>query len=369
MIFLINLGGISMDEKNYEQKLLQLPLKATYEKEDLMTEDFLHSKDNKIEIYWAPFDYINKEAKVIILGITPGWTQMELAFNYVRHHIHEENHEQMLCNAKKQASFGGTVMRRNLIEMLDGIELNKFLKIDSCNELFSEKHSLLHTTSVLRYPVFIEKENYTGSNPKLLSNKLFLKMIEELLVPELNSIENAVIIPAGKAVSDVLEYLVNQNKISHQTILFHFPHPSGANANRIKQYESNKDYFKEQLHKITFEGRDGINENLNSVFLKNNFKITKETSKATEFENQDSQEIVYLLPNNEITIVLNPKTVEGNLELEERCHGMYHNTALMQFPKRKNNGKDPIHYGYSFKFQSIAELDSFFKSVNLLYKG
>src|SRR4051794_19805376 len=170
--------------KKYENCIRKLPLKGSYGKEDLNTEDFLYAKDGKVEVYWAPFEYINKNAKVIILGITPGWTQMELAFNYVRHHIEDEEYEQMICNAKKNASFGGTAMRKNLIEMLDGIELHKFLKIDSCEQLFNEKHFLLHTTSVLRYPVFIDGDNYSGSNPKIFSQPLFLKMIDELLVPE-----------------------------------------------------------------------------------------------------------------------------------------------------------------------------------------
>lgn len=227
--------------------LRQLPLKSTYEKEDLMTKDFLFLKEDHVEVYWAPFEYINKDAKVIILGITPGWTQMELAFNYVRHNINAEEYEQLICNAKKNASFGGTTMRKNLIEMLDGIGLNQFLHIDSSEQLFDDKHDLLHTTSVLRYPVFIDGKNYTGSQPKMLNYQAFLRIIDELLVPELNSIPNAVIIPTGKAVSEVLKYLVSENKIMNQTILFNFPHPSGANGHRKKQYEANRETFIAQL--------------------------------------------------------------------------------------------------------------------------
>jgi hypothetical protein len=240
-----------MSVKDYQENLRKLSLKDSYSKEELLTEEFLYAKDGKVEVYWAPFDYINKDAKVIILGITPGYTQMELAFNYVRRHIDEADYEQVICDAKKQASFGGTVMRRNLIDMLDGIGLQELLHIQSCEQLFNQKHELLHTTSVLRYPVFIEGENYGGSNPKILSNDVFLKMIDELLVPELNTLKNAVIIPTGKAVSDVLRNLVNQGKIQNEHILFNFPHPSGANGHRKEQYEANKYLFKEQVAKLS----------------------------------------------------------------------------------------------------------------------
>ncbi|WP_462413218.1 uracil-DNA glycosylase family protein [Neobacillus sp. Marseille-QA0830] len=233
--------------QQFEKNILQLPLKAAYERDDLRTEEFLMLKEDNIEVFWAPFEYINKEAKVIIIGITPGWTQMELAFNYVRHHIHEEEWEQMLCNAKKNASFGGTTMRKNLYDMLDGIGLHHALNINSCEQLFGDQHHLLHTTSVMRYPVFVDGQNYTGSKPKMLKTKAFLNMMNEVLVPEINSLPNAIIIPTGKAVSDVLRYLVEENKIHNQTILFDFPHPSGANGHRKKQYEANKENFKAQL--------------------------------------------------------------------------------------------------------------------------
>ncbi|MCP6646379.1 hypothetical protein NL493_29975, partial [Klebsiella pneumoniae] len=63
----------------------------------------------------------------------------------------------------------------------------------------------------------------------------------------LNRMKGAVIIPTGKAVSEVLRYLVDEKKISHKTILFDFPHPSGANGHRKKQYEENKEKFMMQL--------------------------------------------------------------------------------------------------------------------------
>lgn len=235
--------------ENYEESLRNLPFKERYQKTDLVTEDFLYEKDGKVEVYWAPFEYINKQAKVIILGITPGFTQMELAFRYVRQHLDQEDYEELISHAKDEGSFGGT-MRNNLIEMLDGIGLPAFLNINSSEELFQEENHLLHTTSILRYPVFIDGENYSGSHPKIFSQPIFMKMMEELLVPELNQVKDAVIVPTGKVVSDVLRYLVDEGKILNRTILFDFPHPSGANGHRKEQYEKNKAFFQEQLESV-----------------------------------------------------------------------------------------------------------------------
>lgn len=233
--------------EEYKHSILKLPIKHVYDKEDLMIEQFMYAMDDKLEVFWAPFEYINKEAKVMILGITPGWTQMQLAFHYVRSHIHDEERESMLRDAKKQASFGGSGIRKNLIDMLDGIELNEHLNIQSCTALYGDMNHLLHSTSTLRYPVFINKKNYTGSSPSMLKHPLLIRMIHELLVPEINKLREAVIIPAGKAVSEVLRHLKTKGLIDNETILFDFPHPSGANGHRKKQYEEKKQWFKEQL--------------------------------------------------------------------------------------------------------------------------
>ncbi|WP_129727918.1 hypothetical protein [Ectobacillus funiculus] len=105
-------------------------------------------------------------------------------------------------------------------------------------------------------------------------------------------------------------------------------------------------------------------EKLYKIFTSNNFEFTKETNKAVEFENIKTKNVLYLLPTQEISIVLNPNIVEGNLTLKSKSNDKYHNTALRQFPKRMNNGQNPIHYGYSFKFKTEGELDCFLNSLN-----
>ena len=104
--------------------------------------------------------------------------------------------------------------------------------------------------------------------------------------------------------------------------------------------------------------------NIQNTFGLNNFKTIKENQKSVEFKNILTEEVVYLLPNKEITIVLNPKTVEGKEELEQKSHGLLHNTSFTQFPKKMNAGKGSICYGYAYKFQSDEELNTFLHELN-----
>ena len=104
--------------------------------------------------------------------------------------------------------------------------------------------------------------------------------------------------------------------------------------------------------------------NIQNTFGLNNFKTIKETTKSVEFKNMISDEVVYLLNNKEITIVLNPKTVEGNEELDKKSNGLIHNTSFSQFPKKINSGKESICYGYAYKFKSDDELSEFLHQLN-----
>ena len=41
-------------------------------KSTIINSKFLINTENNIEIYYAPFDYVNSKAKIMIVGITPG---------------------------------------------------------------------------------------------------------------------------------------------------------------------------------------------------------------------------------------------------------------------------------------------------------
>ncbi|MDR0139209.1 hypothetical protein RFW18_15760 [Metabacillus idriensis] len=105
---------------------------------------------------------------------------------------------------------------------------------------------------------------------------------------------------------------------------------------------------------------------MNEIFAKHNFKLTKETTKAIEFEHIISKDVIYTQNTKGINIVLHPDTAES-LRLTEKSDGHVHSTALRIFPKRKNGGKTAIHFGYSFKFQSEEELGDFLRGLNDLF--
>ncbi|WWU65553.1 hypothetical protein QJR26_04110 [Clostridium baratii] len=229
----------------YKEPIKSLPLKDKYTKDELLVDDFLVDKKDNIEIYYAPHnEYINPKAKVFIIGITPGFQQMSTAIATARKELEKSDDIELIqYKCKVAGRFSGT-LRKNIISMLDEIELNKALKINSTSELFKEEDYLLHTVSLIPYSVFVKKQNYSGHTPKLIKSDFLMKYVYENFIQELRSLDNfkdILLVPLGRAVEEVLVKLEEEGIINENQILKGFPHPSGANVNRISQLQKNKD--------------------------------------------------------------------------------------------------------------------------------
>ena len=226
----------------YIDKIKSLPIKSKYTKEEILTENFLIDKDGNLEIYYAPHnEYINQNAKVFIIGITPGFQQMSTALATARYGIEKDKSlEEIQYECKVAGRFSGS-LRKNRISLLDEIKLNEALGILSCDELFKDKDYLLHTTSLIPYSVFSKGNNYTGHSPKLIKSDFLMKYVYENISYNIENLNEVLIIPLGKAVEEVLDNLVNKNIIKESQILRGFPHPSGANGHRLVQLSENKE--------------------------------------------------------------------------------------------------------------------------------
>lgn len=199
------------------------------------------SQLGNVESYYTPFDHINVDAKVILVGITPGPTQLFNALKSIQSSLLKcEMNENALELAKQEGAFSGP-LRKPLVEMLDHVGLNEKLGLESCLDLFGCRKDLVHTTSLLRYAVFVDGKPYNGSKPNMLKNDLMQKMINEYFLDEINNLPDAVIVPLGVKVAAVLKDLVNKGKIDETRVLSGVPHPSGQNAERIAYFLGRKD--------------------------------------------------------------------------------------------------------------------------------
>ena len=142
----------------------------------------LMEESGGVKVYYAPFEYLNTDARIVLVGITPGPTQMVNANNEARRSLllGKSNLEAMK-NAKDTAAFSGKTLRSNLINQLNHWGVHQWLGIPDSASLFVENRYLIQTTSLLRYPVFVDDDDYRGA-PDMIKYPLLKKYLFEHFV-------------------------------------------------------------------------------------------------------------------------------------------------------------------------------------------
>lgn len=236
--------------ERYLEVIKELPIKKSYTKEEILIPKLLIKEEKDISFYYCTHnEYMNPKAKVFIVGITPGFNQMNKSLVAARMCLEEGiplKDIPYIC--KREARFEGS-LRKNIISMLNELELHKKYGLEDSAELFGRKDDLLHTTSLIPYATFVKGKNYTGHQPPLLKNECLMEFVEAHFYPQINVLKDALIIPLGKSVEEVLVKLIEEKQLKEEQCLLGFPHPSGANAHRYEQFAQNKDGMWIKLHK------------------------------------------------------------------------------------------------------------------------
>jgi hypothetical protein len=201
-----------------------------------------------IRVVWVPFEYVPKHPVLAIVGITPGRYQGEIALNTFRDVLNEGlGVEDALRRVKATASFSGP-MRSKLVAMLDHIGLNHVIGVMTCADIFGAPGEPVHTTSAMRYPVFVDGKNYSGS-PDIIRTPILRRWVETTLAEEATLLPNVLWVPLGRVPAVALRHLSAKGMIDGIRVLDGLPHPSGANAERVAYFLRRKP--REALSRLT----------------------------------------------------------------------------------------------------------------------
>ncbi len=193
-----------------------------------------------LSVTYAPFDFINRSAELVLVGLTPGRTQAANAIEALQQAlVAGKTQEAALEVAKSTASFSGS-MRSSLVAMLDAVGVPERFGRSTSQAFFAPGSGLVHFTSALRYPVYLANgDNYSGT-PGPLGHPVLRSMIESHLAEEAAALPKAVWVPLGKGAAESLQHLVSRGALDGGRVLSGLPHPSGANAERIAYFLGRK---------------------------------------------------------------------------------------------------------------------------------
>jgi len=188
--------------------------------------------DEKIEFESTGFDYVNPEAEVVIVGITPGNSQLK-----------GEREGLDKREIKRLNAFAGN-MRPNLVKMLDYVGVNNLLGIETCRSLWEEGFDRVEMTSLLKEATYEIKKNGTKDMFrhawKIAKSEKLTKMLNDGFVKDCSLYGKArLFVACGPGVYEVLCELKEKGVISAPIICI--AHPSGGNMGQICCYLGTKE--------------------------------------------------------------------------------------------------------------------------------
>jgi hypothetical protein len=202
---------------------------------------FLLARAGALSAHYIPFDYVNRTARLVLVGISPGFVQWKNAVREARRRLAlGAPEDDVLRAAKYTGAFSGAI-RPNLVALLDHVGLQRWLGIATCASLFDADAHLMHVTAVLRHPIFVDEKNYNGASPNMLTTPLLQAQLLDYFAHEASVLPGAVYVPLGPKVGLALDWLARRGVLPEDRILHGIPHPSGANAERIAYFLGRKD--------------------------------------------------------------------------------------------------------------------------------
>jgi len=201
---------------------------------------FLLGVEGRYSAHYIPFESVHAGARVVAVGITPGFVQWQNAMREAQRQLALGADDAAVLRAARLAGAFSGAIRPNFVALLDAIGVQRWLGIASCSTLFDVDAGLVQVSGILRHPIFVDGKNYSGSPP--MTRSAFLRtQVLDYFAHEARQLPDALYIPMGSSVGVGLDWLAEQGVIRRERILHGLPHPSGANAERVAYFLGRKE--------------------------------------------------------------------------------------------------------------------------------
>jgi hypothetical protein len=186
--------------------------------------------DGRYSIEYVPFEHVNADARLVIVGITPGATQRdeacEEAGRLLRRGLPDD---EILRRVKNLAAFGGPAMRPNLERMIDALGIMDLVGGGHAAVLWEGRAHLLHATSVVPHAAFVKGKPFAGSFEEIRRVDVLRRCFERDFLPTLPHLRpDAYFIGLGPTPAAALSFAADQGLIDRSRILGWLAHPLEA---------------------------------------------------------------------------------------------------------------------------------------------
>jgi len=202
--------------------------------------DFLLGNDRDYNVFYVPFELTNSEARLALVGITPGPTQMAEAYAAAQLALRANaSDEEVLFKAKQAAAFAG--MRDRINEMLDHFAIPRHLGISSAYSLWSSDFQYFLPTSIVPNAAFKGEAYFNGPFSAVLDVPLLRQQFETVFIPSIEKLRSrTVYIAMGPVVDESLRWCASRGVIKERQLLGYFPHASGNSGSQFAYFMRRK---------------------------------------------------------------------------------------------------------------------------------
>lgn len=200
--------------------------------------EFSLGREGQYDLQFIPFEHLNRDARLVIVGITPGNTQLDIAYKKAQELLRAGRpEEEIIVEVKKAGAFGGPSMKPNLLKMLRHFQFEKLLGIDDVDTLWGDNADLLHSTSVVPHAAFKAGVRFNGSFAEVMDLPLLKQCFLDCFVPSAMEISrDALFVALGPCPQAALEWCVEEGALRRGQVLGSFCHPSSAGGSTTRYY-------------------------------------------------------------------------------------------------------------------------------------
>ncbi|MCR4347254.1 MAG: hypothetical protein NUV55_08665 [Sulfuricaulis sp.] len=201
---------------------------------------YLLDSEREAEVYYVPFEEVNIDAKLVLVGITPGPTQMNTAHRVagvaLRGSLPAAG---VLRKAKQTAAFDG--MRPRINEMLDHFMIPQKLGLNSAASLWGSNYDFFHPTSIIPNAAFKAGKYFNGPFNDVLSRTIFRREFENGFVTTFAQLaKKPFVIAMGPVVDEAMKWCIANGAVAASQYLGYLPHPSGNAGSQFSYFMRKK---------------------------------------------------------------------------------------------------------------------------------
>jgi hypothetical protein len=197
------------------------------------------------EIYYTPFEWTNPQAKLVVVGITPGPTQLQMAYRTVSSKIKVGlDDEGILKAAKEHGAFGGATMRPNLVRMMEHFGFAELFGVDIVEDFWGKSADVFMGTSVVPHAAFRRGKPFAGSFDDIMKTNVLTECFLYDFVPSLKDVpDDAKFVALGETPLRALAWCVRYGHLKESQVMGAFAHPSTSGGSAVDAYLGLKTRF------------------------------------------------------------------------------------------------------------------------------